>query len=361
MLSFELFGISTLYAPFSVSAFCFMGLLLVAALFASLVHRVHRNRVDLILFWIFGITLCLFALFRPVGLALDDPTYIEILSALCPVSECLNGSSIDRDYVWYWLARLGLTYWTGGLDVALFLSALGVFIKLFVIGRLCHERLFALLLLVPLSFIQYDMTQLRAGFASAWMMLGVYFLVRSRMLLGGLVLSLNFMAHSQAIFSPSLLAYKIIELRRYIFPLSTILFLWLIYIRLSPDSSFISSIGLMPHSALYLLEGDSSGSKAFPWGYLPLLIYGIWLWSSAVKEQQKISSIVATSLLIGLMLAWFFAAIPVIQTRLFDFYALPLVLLAGNTGNSRLKRGVTCILAIFLYIRLELFQDWILG
>lgn len=361
MLTFELFGISTLYAPFSAGAFCFMGLLLVAAIFTSLIHRVHRNSVDLILFWMFGIILSLFAVFRPIGLALDDPAYIEILNTLCPVSDCSNGSRIDRDYIWYWLVRLGLTYWSGGLDVALLLSGLGVIIKLFVIGRLCRERLLALLLLVPLSFIQYDMTQLRAGFASAWMMLGIYFLVRSQVFLGGLTLSLNFMAHSQAIFSPGLLAYKIIGSKRWIFPLSTILFLWLIYLRLSPDPSFISSIGLMPQSAIYLLEEDNFGSKAFPWGYLPILICGVWLWSSAFSREQKIPNIVAASLLVGLMLAWFFASIPVIQTRLFDFYALPLVFLAGNVGNSKLKVGLISLLAIFLYVRLELVQDWILG
>lgn len=363
-MELQLFGLSTISAPYTVAALSYMGLLLVAALSAPLIHYVHRKGIERGLFWVFGFVLCAFAILRPSGLALDDPSYVEILNALCPVGDCSNGLPIVRDYVWFWLVSLGLPYWPGSLDVALLLSGLGVFIKLFVIDRLCRQRLLALLLLVPLSFIQYDMTQLRAGFASAWMMLGIYWLVRSRVLLGRLTLLSNFMVHSQAIFSPGLLAYRLLRLRPWIFPSYTVILLVLIYIGLCPDSSMLSWLGLQAESATYfagLQEGNYDGIKAFPWGYLPILSYGVWLWFASAEEHKKISNLVAASLLLGLTLAWFFAIIPVIQTRLFDFYALPLVFLAGNVGNSRLKMVLTCLLALVLYLRLELVQDWILG
>ena len=123
----------------------------------------------------------------------------------------------------------------------------------------------------------------------------------------------------------------------------------------------LGSLGLMPKSATYLLGGGYEGDKVFPWGYLPVLAYGAWVWSSAEERHRKVANIVGTSLLLGLALAWFFAAIPVIQTRLFDFYALPLILLAGNPGNSKIKIALSSLLAFVLYLRLELLQDWILG
>ena len=363
-MELQLFGLSTISAPYTVAAFCFMGLLLVAAFSTSLIHPIHRKGIERCLFWAFGFLLSAFAMLRPFGLALDDPSYLEILNALCPVGDCSNGSPIARDYVWFGLVSLGLQYWPGSLDVALVLSGFGVCIKLFVIDRLCRQRLLAMLLLVPISFIQYDMTQLRAGFASAWMMLGIYWLVRSRVLLGGLTLLSNFMVHSQGIFSPGLLAYRLLRLRPWIFPSCTVILLGLIYVGLYPDASMLGWLGLAAESATYfsgLQAGNYDGMKVFPWGYLPILGYGVWLWSAATEEHKKISNIVAASLLLGLALAWFFAIIPVIQTRLFDFYTLPLVFLAGNAGNSRLKIGLTCLLALVLYLRLELVQDWILG
>jgi len=142
-----------------MAAYSFMGLLLVIALTISLSQSVHRERIDRCLFWVFGFVLVAFAVLRPIGLARDDLAYVEILKAFCPASECFKGMPITRDYVWYGLVKLGLPLLPGTLLAALAVSGLGVLIKLFVIDRLCKEKLLALLLLIPLSFVQYDLTQ----------------------------------------------------------------------------------------------------------------------------------------------------------------------------------------------------------
>lgn len=363
-MDLQLFGLSTLFAPYTLAAFCFMGLLLMATLVASFIYRPHRNRVDRGLFWIFGCVVCIFALYRPYGLALDDESYVNILSNLCPGGNCSIGSPIVRDFVWFWLVSVGLQCWPGSLDSALVLSSFGVFIKLFVIDRLCRQRLLALSLLIPLSFIQYDMTQLRAGFASAWMMVAIYWLVRSRLIVGSLALLSNFMVHSQAIFSPGLLVYKLIGSNRWSFPICIIILLGLIFAGFSPSYSMLSWLGMVPEAATYLASlqnGTHDGAKIFAWGYLPMLGYGVWLWSGAKDEHKKTANIAATSLLLGLSLAWVFAIIPIMPTRLFDFYVLPLVLLSGNVGQSKSKIILSCLFSLLLYLRLELFQDWILG
>lgn len=364
LLEHQLLGLPTLSAPFTMTAFCFMGLLLVIALSTSLSQSVHRERIDRSLFWVFGLVLVAFAVLRPVGLARDDLTYVEILKALCPDGDCAKGAPIVRDYVWYGLVRLGLPYRSGSLHVALALSGLGLCIKLYVIDRLCHQRLLALLLLIPLSFIQYDLTQLRAGLASSWMMLGVYWLVRSKVLLGGTALLSNFAVHSQAILSPGLLTYRLFGFSRWILPAGILVLLGLLYGGIYPSASILNWLGLVNGTVPYyasMQAGGYVGVKVFPWGYFLILGCGIWLFFTAPEEQRKIANIVAAGLFLGTLLAWFFAIIPTMQTRLFEFYALPLVLLAGNVGHSRLKMAVTCISAIVLYLRLELLHDWILG
>ncbi len=360
----HLFGLNTIAEPFSIAAFCYMGILLTAAIGGSLVPNPYRNLFDRNIFWILGYILCAFAIFRPFGLALDDPSYVRILSDLCPGGDCLNGSPITRDFIWFWLVSLGLPYWPESLTPALALSGLGIFIKLFIIDRLCRQRILALLLLVPLSFFQYDLTQMRAGFASAWMMLGIYWLVRSQLILGGVTLISNVIVHSQGAFSPILLSYRLLNLYRWLFPLCLIILLGLIFLRLTPSESILSWLGLTEQTATYLSalqNNEYAESNAFALGNLPILGYGVWLWSTASEKHKNIANIVATSILLGVSLAWFFSIITVMQTRLFDFYMLPIVLLVGNIGNEKHKLIVTCFLALVLYLRLELIQDWILG
>lgn len=363
-LSKQLLGLPTIGSPFTVASFGFVGLLAAVALSVSLSQSSHREQIDRGLFWAFGLALVAFAVLRPIGLARDDLAYVEILKALCPAGECSKGMPITRDWVWFWLVKSELPYLQGELCAALALSGLGVFVKLFVIDRLCHQRLLALLLLIPLSFIQYDLTQLRAGLASSWLMLGVYWLVRSHVLLGGAALLSNFAVHSQAVFSPGLLAYRLFARSRWILPVGVVALLGMIYFGAFPSSSVLNWLGLVSETAPYytgMQAGAYVGVKVFPWGYFLILSYGVWFCSTVPEEQQKIADIVAAGLFLGTALAWFFAIIPTMQTRLFEFYAIPLVLLAGNVGRSKVKILMTCLLALVLYLRLELLHDWILG
>lgn len=363
-ISAHCLGLSTIGSPFTVACFCFVGLLAAIALSVSLSQSSHREKIDRGLFWAFGLVLVAFAVLRPIGLARDDLAYLEILKALCPAGECAKGTPITRDYVWYGLVKLGLPLLPGSLFVAFALSGLGVLIKLFVVDRLCREKLLALLLLIPLSFIQYDLTQLRAGLASSWMMLGIYWLVRAQVWLGGAALATNFIVHSQAIFSPALLGYRVFRLSRWILPAGILLLLALLYSGFYPSAENLAWLGLIAQSLSFYpgtLNGAYVGVKLFPWGYFLVLSYGIWLCDALRLTQRSITEIASAGLFLGMFVAWFFAINPVMQTRVFEFYTIPLVLLAGNVGHSMVKIGVTCLLALVLYLRLELLHDWILG
>lgn len=363
-ISTHLLGLPTIGSPFTIASFGFVGLLAVVALSVSLSQARHRERIDRGLFWAFGLVLVAFAVLRPVGLARDDLAYVEILKALCPAGECAKGMPIARDYVWYGLVKLGLPLLPGNLLAALVVSGLGVLIKLFVIDRLCKEKLLALLLLIPLSFVQYDLTQLRAGLASSWMMLGIYWLARSQVWLGAAALVTNFTVHSQAIFSPVLLGYRVFRLSRWILPASCLLALALLYGGFYPSASNLAWLGLIPEAATYYvgtINGAYVGVKLFPLAYFLILAYGVWLCDALRLTQRSVSEIASAGLLLGMFVAWFFAINPTMQTRIFEFYTVPLVLLAGNAGHSKLKIMLTVCLAWVLYMRLELLHDWILG
>lgn len=363
-ISAHLLGLPTIGSPFTIASFGFVGLLAIVALSVSLSQARHRERMDRGLFWAFGLVLVAFAVLRPIGLARDDLAYVEILKALCPAGDCTKGMPITRDYVWYGLVKLGLPILPGSLFAALALSGLGVLIKLFVIDRLCRERLLALLLLIPLSFVQYDLTQLRAGLAASWMLLGIYWLARSQVWLGGAALLTNFTVHSQTIFSPALLGYRVFGLSRWILPGGSLIALALLYGGVYPSASSLAWLGLIPEAVPYYsgtLNGSYVGVKIFPWGYLLILAYGVWLCDALRLTQRSVSEIASAGLLLGMFVAWFFAINPTMQTRIFEFYVIPLVLLAGNVGQSKVKIAVTCLLALVLYFRLELLHDWILG
>lgn len=363
-LSVRLLGLPTIFSPFTLLGFGFVALLCLLAFSVSWSSSAHRERIDRSLFWVLGFLLVVFAVFRPVGLARDDIAYVEILQALCPVGDCSKGLAITRDWVWYGLVRLGLPLWPGNLQVALAISGLGVLIKLFVIDRLCKERLLALLLLIPLSFVQYDLTQLRAGLAASWLLLGIYWLIRSQVWLGGAALLTNFTVHSQSIFSPALLGYRVFGLSRWILPTASLLALALLYGGFYPSASSLAWLGLIPEAVPYYsgtLNGSYAGVKVFPWAYFLILAYGIWLCDALRLAHRSISEIVSAGLFLGMFVAWFFAINPTMQTRFFEFYTIPLVLLAGNVGRSKVKIAVTCVLALVLYLRLELLHDWILG
>lgn len=245
------------------------------------------------------------------------------------------------------------------------LAAIGIGIKMLVIDRLCKQKMLALLLLIPLVYIQYDFTQLRAGFALSWYFLAILFLAKNRFWLGGSFLGSNFMFHAQAL--PSILLLPLIWINRnkWILPLFVILFTCLIYAGLFPTLSLMQKFNIINTGANPYLEMTANGGyinvKIFPLGYLPMLAFGLWLCWANNPLEDGLNRIVGASILLAIFLAWIFSFSPTIQTRIFEFYIAPLVLLAGNIGSSKIKWIGTAIVATILYLRLELLNDWILG
>lgn len=331
--------------------------------FAIYLHGKNKN-LDRYTFLALGFTLIIFTLCRPLHIARDDAAYIDISNSICAFDNC--GITIQSGRDWLWYIGMALLKMIASNERALMImAAISLTIKLFIIDRLCKQRILALILLIPLVYIQYDFTQLRAGLAISWYFIGILFLIQCRFWLSGGFMSSNFLLHSQALPSIALLPFAFFNQRKWILPTITILFTSLIYAKFFPsflltEKLHAINMGASPYFAK-TAHGDYINVKVFPLGYLPMLGYALWLCWGINPQKNSLVRSVGASIALAILLAWFFSFNPTIQTRIFEFYIAPLVLLAGNIGSSKARMIGTIFLALILYLRLELFNNWILG
>jgi hypothetical protein len=316
------------------------------------------------LFWLAGALLVSFTAFHPLGLGRDDLAYIEISKKICPIAECLTFIDLGRDWAWYFMVGL-LKIFVPSERAPLVLSAMSLLIKLYVIGKLCKHKLLALTLFIPLTYLFFDFTLLRAGVALTFFFTGLYFLINSQKVLGAINLLSNYLFHSQGIFSIAVIPFGFIAKNRYI-SIATITFLLAcIYLQWLPPTNlmrFLTLTDSMPYRNQYQ-EGLFANEPLLPIAQLLVIAYCVFLLLVDKKALtiDLVEQYVLASILLGTFLAWFFAPIHLIQTRLFDFYIAPLVFLVGNLKLSKLNLSVTLGLASLLYARMELIHNWILG
>lgn len=321
-------------------------------------------KLDRGMFFAFGVSLLLFTLYRPIPLSRDDGAYIDLAKSICAFNDCGFILQSSRDWLWYFGISI-LKSITSNEHALMALTTISVAIKLFVIDRLCKQKLLALMLLIPLVYIQYDFTQLRAGLAISWYLIGLLFLIQHRLLLSGSFMGSNFILHAQALPSIALFPITWLNQKKWFLPILVILFTSLIYAGFFPNFSLIEKLHIFNTGANSYLAQTANGGyanvKVFPLGYLPILAYGLWLcWGISPQKDWLIKS-VGASIALAILLAWFLSFNPTIQTRMFEFYIAPLVLLAGNIGSNKAKLVGTLVLAGILYLRLEWLHDWILG
>lgn len=344
------------------SFFCFVFFIAVAFSSTYITHQ--KPALDRTAFWILGSGLFLFTLARPVSLARDDIAYLDIAQSICDINECGLLIQGHRDWLWY-LSIAVFKAFLSNEQSLMALASVGVAIKLLVIDQLCKQRLLALVLFIPLTYIQYDLTQLRAGLAISWYFVAVLFLIKNKTWLSSSFLASNFLLHSQALPSILLLPFTWLNQRQWILPITVVGFLALIYTGFFPSFELMQQLHIAKSGADAYLAMNASGEyinvKIFPLGYLPILAFGLWLCRGNNPQKNRLCRIVGASILLAIFLAWLFSFNPTIQTRMFELYIAPLVLLAGNIGSNKTKLVGTIALSGILYIRLEWLHDWIIG
>lgn len=352
----------TAYSANLYSIFFFV--FFIFAAFSSAFIANQGTGSDRAVFWVFGLGLISLTFLRPLPLSRDDEAYIQIAQSICSIAECGLTIQGPRDWGWY-LALSFFKSFFGNEQSLLTLASIGVVIKLLVIDRLCRQRLLALVLLIPLTYIQYDFTQLRAGLAISWYFLAIFFLVRYKNWVADSLLVINFVFHAQAAPSIGLIPFAWLNQRQWVLPITVMSFLVLIYTGLFPSFELMHQLQIAKSGAGAYLAMNASGEyinvKIFPVAYLPILAFGVWLCWGNNPQKDHLSRIVGASVLLAMFLAWIFSFNPTIQTRMFEFYIAPLVLLAGNIGSNKAKLVGTLMLSGILYLRLEWLHDWIIG
>ena len=347
-------------SPFSL-AFCIYFLSLIGG--AIYLYGYPNPKKERLIFWIASLFLILFSALRPIGLGIDDAGYALYTKNICSFLECFKLIQSPRDYIWFSLVGLLKSFFSGEQAILL-ISAVGVFIQLYCIDRLCRQKLLALILFTPLIYLLFDLTILRAGFALGWYFLAILFLVRSKFFLGSAWLATNFLTHSQAIFSIALAPFLCLSKKRGVTLALMALCLFGIYLQITPSIdqlSLFTSASVQPYLEK-AIGGGYQGENKFPTIDLLIMIYlvAIIIRKDINTFASKLSQYVIASAMLAIFLAWFFAPIHAVQTRLFDFYIAPIVFLAGNLKQNKYLFFGTIFLSLLIYFRMEVIHDFIL-
>ncbi len=349
-------------APFS---FGFLVFFLALVGLAIYIYWRPNPILDQKLFWLLGLLLILFSALRPLAIGIDAPGYTEIGEKICPLIDCHRLIQSSRDHIWYLLSGTLMSFFSWEQSILL-VSAIGVLIQLYCIDRLCQQKLLSLTLYVSLVYLVFDITILRAGLALSWYFLAIYMFCSKRNTVGALLISTNFLVHSQALFSIALAPFYWLAKNKKIVFATLIICLAGIYSPLHPTSAQLSTFIPISAAKYYIdiaLTGGYASVKPFPiagyfmLGYL-VFILGI---QGVQTASIRLLRFVVASALMGTFFAWFFTPVHDIQMRLFDFYITPLVFIAGNLKRHKYLFIATIVLAILLYIRYEVIHDYIIG
>lgn len=291
------------------------------------------ERIENHLFWLFGIAMLAFSGMRPLGIARDDLGYLGYFNALCPTLDCGKLVQGNRDWGWYSLVGF-LKSFVPKPEVMLWLSAVGLFAKLFVIFKVCRYPMLGLLLFAGIFYQIQDLTAFRVAFSLAIFMLAIYaWLVRGKTL-GTVVLLLSGIFHKQGYVSIGLVIAPLFRRWYWVLALAMLLPFTLLWLFGKPVVPTWLSHDRLAHEGLdsYVasqLSGAFQKDKLIPLSLYPLGVLGLWLAKDTFETNRELYAVVAASMTIACWLMWLFAAITPVQVRFFEYFMLPMVLLAG--------------------------------
>lgn len=290
-------------------------------------------------FWLYGIVLIAFVVFRPIGIARDDLVYLEMYKEICPTFACGQWLQGGRDVGWYSLVGF-LKSIVPDARIMLWIGAVGLLIKLAVIFNLTKHPLISLLFYTGIYYQVQDLTAWRVSLSLSIFIASIWLLVRSRGYWSAWILLICGLFHKQGFLAPMILVGIILKRSRLIFILSVFGPVGLIFIGMYPNFQSIATFIGEKLSASILIKGlDSyissmlagaySGWRPVPIVALPLILITFWFLIRDFRNDNKIQTILTGCLVIACLLLWGFASLPDVQVRFFEFFMMPTVLLAG--------------------------------
>lgn len=349
---------------------------MVLACFGLWIFEARKNRaafkIECALFWGFGAAMVIFAALRPIGIAPDDLAYLEIFKAICPSLECGKWIQSPRDWGWYSLVGLLKSFWPGPRTMLL-VSAIALLIKLGVIFKLCRRPLVALAFFTGVFYQVQDLTAFRVSVSMGIFMVSILLLSQRQRILGSLATFLPGLFHQQGFLSPLILMSGILKRRYIVFVVLTLVpicfllsgltfqaYMKISYFQDVPLVSFLMAQGL----GLYIAHGQAGGYeniRVMPYSYLPLILLSVYFAKDVFSTNNDLYRYCALSLVIACWLAWVCAGWQEPQARIFEYFALPAVLLVGNFRNRLLANLCVIFVSAVFVVRYNVIHPLLTG
>jgi hypothetical protein len=304
----------------------------------------------------FAILLILIAGLKPIGFDRDSQNYVQILDG--PVRGFFSNY---REPLYLLIIELNrILFSSSPTGFFLIFAILGVSLKIHAIGQLSLAPIVSIFVYIPLYFILHEMTQIRAGVASALFLLSLIDLRAGNKLLFVLKIALGTMFHFSAIiglviirlnttkiYKPLYLALPIVGLALSV--LLPVISLLEYLIAFAPV--FVSS-----KLNLYLTllsEGKHSRINVFNFYFISVAViyYFAIIHSDFFKSKYDILLVKIT----GIMLFSFYglSSIPVLSFRISEYFGVVLIILLANMMKMfRQKLEYFLILQLWLIIYL---------
>lgn len=346
---------------YSTIFFC----LLLSAPFAK------KWRADKLLFVIYGVVLSVVCVLKPFGTSPDDGGYKEFLEENCLGFACTQRDDTSRDFLWFYLVSL-VNVFDGFFAIKL-VSAVALIVKLFVIYKLTKRKIVALTVYVALFYFLHDLTQYRVSLAVSFYMLMIYFLTIPKVAYSLVPLTLSFFAHVQAVPSALMLANQTNRFRAKPYLYCFALLIILAAFSLSPNIEdytylwrYASGEQYDPNSAygkyIYLAEeGAFQNWRAVPVTAILLFVSLLFLRTDSDKTTNSFRSdrILRSSffsLAIAFLSIWAFPAIPDMQQRFYEFFAVPIVFIFGNMRSFKLNYVILYLVCIGYFLKYHILS-----
>lgn len=356
---FQIFeALKNLQGSYSGAFVLFWGVMLVACVGVRAIESSKSSiatKVETTLFWLFGLAMVVFAALRPIGIARDDLPYLDIYNTVCPTLTCGQWIQGTRDWGWYSLVGL-LKSVSPTPRVMLGIAALALLMKLWVIFRVSRAPLMALLLFTGVFYEMQDLTAFRVSLSLAFFMFAIWVWMARGSLLGGVSLLLPGLFHKQGFLSVGLILAPLFKRWYWVLVVSMVapvVMLWTLDKPVLPAWLISQEDMLMQHAVQQGLDSYLSGQAAglfkadrlIPIVFYPLIGLGIWLAKDVFLLNRRLYSLIASSMAIACWLMWLFAAMTPAQVRFFEFFMLPMVLLAGCAQRSWINISALAIVS----------------
>lgn len=322
------------------------------------------DKVENVLFWVFGFAMLAFALLRPFGIARDDFAYLEIYKSVCPTLVCGQLNQVSRDWGWYLLVGVGKSLLPTP-RLLLGIVTIGLAFKLWVIFRLSRTPLVALLLFSGVFYQIQDLTAFRVSLSLTFLMLAIFVWIIRGTLSGSVVLCLPVIFHKQGFLSFFLLTAPLFKRSFWIVVIAMLMPCVALLVFGKPPILTLASFqneflqkaliknGLEPY--LYWQE-----TRIIPISFYPLIGLGLWLAKDVFVSNRKLYCIVASSMALACGLMYIFAEITAAQVRFFEYFMLPIVLLAGGAQRNWFNLAMVASAAAVWVVRHNILHPLLL-